>query len=161
VGCTGNYLFLFLEEIGGTRSLMGLSVTISCLTAIPLLLLSDTIFRKFSIPNVLVFSLFTFVIRLIGICFDFILLSLICCISNPTESDTQGYSYITDPNLCLVYESIEANNGALSLTSFMIYATQLGTTSTATSIQGLISATYFGLGLSRLQMKKFKDYRLY
>ena len=28
----------------------------------------------------------------------------------------------------------------------MIYATQLGTTSTVTSIQGLISATYFGLG---------------
>ncbi|EFX61912.1 hypothetical protein DAPPUDRAFT_302678 [Daphnia pulex] len=122
VGCTGNYLFLFLEEIGGTRSLMGLSVTISCLTAIPLLLLSDTIFRKFSVPNVLVFCLFTFVVRLIG------------------------YSYITNPNLCLVYESMEAINGALSLTSFMIYATQLGTTSTATSIQGLISATYFGLG---------------
>ncbi|EFX88451.1 hypothetical protein DAPPUDRAFT_311258 [Daphnia pulex] len=124
-GCTGSYFFLFLEEIGGSRSLMGLTLTVSCLTGIPLLLLSDTIFRKFSIPNVLVFSLFTFVVRL---------------------SKTQGYSYIYNPNLCLVYEAMEAITGILPMTSFMIYATQLGTTSTATSIQGLISATYIGLG---------------
>jgi hypothetical protein len=48
--------------------------------------------------------------------------------------------------LCLVYEAMEAITGILPMTSFMIYATQLGTTSTATSIQGLISATYIGLG---------------
>jgi hypothetical protein len=59
---------------------------------------------------------------------------------------TQGYSYITDPKMCLVYESIEAISGTLTLISQMVYATQLGTTSTVTSIQGLISTVYFGLG---------------
>ncbi|XP_046451303.1 uncharacterized protein LOC124199517 isoform X3 [Daphnia pulex] len=129
LSCSGNYLFLFLEEIGATKSLIGLSVTISCLAAIPILLLSETIFRLFSIPNLIVVTLFIYVVRLIG------------------------YSYITDPKMCLVYESIEAISGTLTLISQMVYATQLGTTSTVTSIQGLISTVYFGLGsncLSRL-----------
>jgi hypothetical protein len=144
-GCTGSYFFLFLEEIGGSRSLMGLTLTVSCLTGIPLLLLSDTIFRKFSIPNVLVFSLFTFVVRLVGK-FRIRFIDLSSYLLIPNECKTQGYSYIYNPNLCLVYEAMEAITGILPMTSFMIYATQLGTTSTATSIQGLISATYIGLG---------------
>jgi hypothetical protein len=66
LSCSGNYLFLFLEEIGATKSLIGLSVTISCLAAIPILLLSETIFRLFSIPNLIVVTLFIYVVRLIG-----------------------------------------------------------------------------------------------
>jgi hypothetical protein len=62
------------------------------------------------------------------------------------EFNTQGYSFISNPNLCLFYESIEAISGVLFMTSQMIYANQLGTISTVTSIQGLISATFFGLG---------------
>ncbi|XP_057367699.1 uncharacterized protein LOC130688706 [Daphnia carinata] len=122
VGCTGNYLFLFLEEIGVNKSLMGLSVMISCLAAIPLLLFSESIFRKFSYPNVTIFCFAVFIIRLIG------------------------YSYISMPSLCLVYESIEAVTGTLAMTTLMIYGSRLGTTSTVASIQGLISAAYFGLG---------------
>ncbi|KAI9562762.1 hypothetical protein GHT06_010216 [Daphnia sinensis] len=122
VGCTGNYVFLFLEEIGVNKSLMGLSVMISCITAIPLLLFSETIFRKLGYPNVIVVCFSGFIVRLIG------------------------YSYISMPSLCLVYESIEAVTGTLAMTTLMIYGARLGTTSTVASIQGLISATYFGLG---------------
>ncbi|XP_057367450.1 uncharacterized protein LOC130688483 [Daphnia carinata] len=122
VGCMGNYLFLFLEEIGVNKSLMGLSVMISCLASIPLLLFSGSICRKFSYPNVIVFCFSVSIIRLIG------------------------YSYISIPSLCLLYQSLEAITGTLAMTTVIIYGSQLGTTSTVASIQGLISATYFGLG---------------
>lgn len=61
------YLFLFLEEIGGTNSLMGLSNTFQCVSVIPLLIFSDRIFRKLSHPNVQVLCFAVNVIRLIGI----------------------------------------------------------------------------------------------
>lgn len=50
------------------------------------------------------------------------------------------------PSLCLVYESLEAITGPLAMTTLVIYVSKLGTTSTMASIQGLISAIYFGLG---------------
>jgi hypothetical protein len=40
-----------------------LSITLSSLVAIPLLLLSDNIFRKITMPNVIVFSLSIFVVK--------------------------------------------------------------------------------------------------
>lgn len=52
VGYGGFCLFLFLQEIGGTKSLMGLSNTVQSVALIPLLIFSDRIFRKLSHPNV-------------------------------------------------------------------------------------------------------------
>jgi len=61
------YLFLLLEEMGGTKSLMGLTVTVSCLSGIVPLLFSDKIFRTIGHPNVQVIGFTVYVIRLIGI----------------------------------------------------------------------------------------------
>ena len=66
IGCTGNFLFIFLEEIGGSKSLMGLAITVSSLTSIPLLLFSNVIFKNLGHPNVLVVGMAFYVIRLIG-----------------------------------------------------------------------------------------------
>ena len=52
--------------MGGTKALMGLTVTVSCLVGIPPLLLSDTIFRKIGHPNVQVIGFAVYVIRLVG-----------------------------------------------------------------------------------------------
>lgn len=116
------YLFLFLEEIGGTSSLMGLSNTFQCLSVIPLLVFSDRIFRKLSHPNVQVLCFAVNVIRLIG------------------------YSYLHDPQLCLFFESLDAISWNFARTSHVAYANQLGTTSTVASIQGLLGGITFGLG---------------
>ena len=121
-GYIESYLFLFLEDLGGTKSLMGLTITISCLVGIPPLLMSDKIFRKIGHPNVQVIGFAVYVIRLIG------------------------YSYIESPYMCLVYEVMEAITTALMTTSMMAYSAQLGTTQTLATIQGLIGAAYYGLG---------------
>ena len=108
--------------MGGTKSLMGLTVTVSCLSGIVPLLFSDKIFRKIGHPNVQIIGFLVYVIRLIG------------------------YSYLTMPYMCLVYEVMESITSALMLTSMLAYAAQLSSTTTLTTVQGVFGAAYFGLG---------------
>ena len=65
-GYIESYLFWFLEEMGGSKSLMGLTVTVSSLFGIPALLLSDVIFRRIGHPNVQIIGFAFYVVRLIG-----------------------------------------------------------------------------------------------
>ena len=101
---------------------MGLTVTVSCLSGIVPLLFSDKIFRKIGHPNVQIIGFLVYVIRLIG------------------------YSYLTMPYMCLVYEVMESITSALMLTSMLAYAAQLSSTTTLTTVQGVFGAAYFGLG---------------
>ncbi len=56
-----------------------------------------------------------------------------------------GYSYLQDPLLCLLLESLEAITWNFARISHVAYANELGTKLTVASIQGLLSATTFGL----------------
>ena len=49
--------------------------------------------------------------------------------------------------LCLLFEPMEAIATSFARTSMIVYANQLGTTSTVASIQGLLSGIIVGLGL--------------
>ncbi|XP_057367697.1 uncharacterized protein LOC130688704 isoform X2 [Daphnia carinata] len=118
-----NYLFLFLQDIGGTRALMGLSSTVQSVIMIPLLLMSDYIFRKLGHPNV----------QTLGLSINFIRLL--------------GYSYLYDPRLCLLLESLDTLCFFFGRTSQIAYANELGTLTTVASTQGLLGAITFGLGL--------------
>lgn len=66
LGGTANFIFLFLEEIGSSKSLMGFSLMVACLTSIPILLFSNFFFSNFGHPNVLVGCMAVYVIRLFG-----------------------------------------------------------------------------------------------
>jgi hypothetical protein len=59
----------------------------------------------------------------------------------------KGYSYLFNPMLCLLFEPMEAIATSFARTSMIVYANQLGTTSTVASIQGLLSGIIVGLGL--------------
>ena len=48
--------------------------------------------------------------------------------------------------MCLIYEVMEAFTTALMTTSNVAYSSQLGSTTTIATIQGLIGATYYGMG---------------
>lgn len=108
--------------MGGTKSLRGLTVTVSCLSGIVPLLFSDKIFRKIGHPNVQIIRFLVYLIRLIG------------------------YSYLTMPYMCLVYEVMESITSTIMLTSMLAYAAQLSSTMTLTTVQGLFGAAYWGLG---------------
>ena len=65
-GYIESYLFWFLEDMGGTKSLMGLTLTLSAVSGIPVLIMSDKIFRKIGHPNVQIIGFLFYVVRLIG-----------------------------------------------------------------------------------------------
>ena len=52
--------------MGGSKSLMGLTLTVSGLSGIPILLIADKIFRKIGHANVQIIGFLFYVIRLIG-----------------------------------------------------------------------------------------------
>jgi len=121
-GYIESYLFWFLEDMGGTKSLMGLTLTLSAVSGVPVLIMSDKIFRTIGHPNVQIIGFLFYLIRLIG------------------------YSYIVDPYMCLLFEVMEAITTALMTTSAVAYAAELGTTKTLATIQGVVAGTYYGMG---------------
>ena len=65
-GYIESYLFWFLEDMGGTKSLMGLTLTLSAVSGVPVLIMSDKIFRTIGHPNVQIIGFLFYLIRLIG-----------------------------------------------------------------------------------------------
>lgn len=57
-----------------------------------------------------------------------------------------GYSMIYNPWLCLVFEAMESFTSSLATTAAVTYAATLSTSSTDTSVQGLIGGLYYGVG---------------
>lgn len=57
-----------------------------------------------------------------------------------------GYSLIYNPWHCLIFEAMESITSALSFTAAVTYAAKLSTTTTDSSIQGLLGGLYFGVG---------------
>lgn len=58
-----------------------------------------------------------------------------------------GYSLIYDPWLTLIFEALESVTTSLSFTAAVTYAAKLSTTSTDSSIQGLLGGIYYGVGM--------------
>lgn len=121
-GYIESFLFWLLQDLGGSRSLMGLTITVGGIAGIPLLVLSGPIINKIGHANILFIGFIFYAIRLLG------------------------YSLIYNPWLCLIFEAMEGVTSALSFTAAVTYAAKLSTTTTDTSVQGLLGGLYFGGG---------------
>jgi MFS transporter, PPP family, 3-phenylpropionic acid transporter len=60
---TSNYLFLHLDGLGATRSLMGISLTFATVSEIPVLFFSDRLLKRFEARRLILFSLIIFCLR--------------------------------------------------------------------------------------------------
>ena len=69
VGVISTYLFLFLQELNGPHSLMGLTLTISCLSEVPFMYYSSKILNYFGHKCIFYLCLLCYGIRLIGYSF--------------------------------------------------------------------------------------------
>lgn len=58
----------------------------------------------------------------------------------------EGYSFLIDPRLCLIFETMEAISSSFSTTTIMSLSAKFGSTKTSATIQGLIAGIYYGLG---------------
>ncbi|KAL6260225.1 hypothetical protein P5V15_007760 [Pogonomyrmex californicus] len=121
-GYIESFLFWLIQDLGGSRSLMGITVTVGGIAGIPLLALSGPIISKIGHANVLFIGFVFYAVRLCG------------------------YSLIYDPWLTLIFEALESVTSSLSFTAAVTYAAKLSSTSTDSSIQGLLGGVYYGVG---------------
>ncbi|XP_057330117.1 uncharacterized protein LOC130670705 [Microplitis mediator] len=121
-GYVESFLFWFLQDLGGSRSLMGITITVGGIAGIPLLVLSGPIIKRIGHANVLFIGFVFHAIRLLG------------------------YSLIYNPWHSLIFEALESVTTSLSFTAVVTYAAKLSTTTTDSSIQGLLGGLYYGVG---------------
>lgn len=101
---------------------MGITITVGGIAGIPLLVLSGPIISKIGHANVLFIGFVFYAVRLCG------------------------YSLIYNPWLTLIFEALESVTSSLSFTAAVTYAAKLSTSTTDTSIQGLLGGLYYGVG---------------
>ncbi|CAH0405302.1 unnamed protein product [Chilo suppressalis] len=121
-GYIESFLFWLLQDLGASRSLMGVTITVGGVAGLPLLVLSGPIIRRLGHANVLFIGFVFYAIRLLG------------------------YSLIYNPWLCLIFEALESVTSSLSFTAAVTYAARLSSTTTDTSVQGLLGGLYYGVG---------------
>ncbi|XP_075974013.1 uncharacterized protein LOC142975165 [Anticarsia gemmatalis] len=121
-GYIESFLFWLLQDLGASRSLMGITITVGGVAGLPLLVLSGPIIRRLGHANVLFIGFVFYAIRLLG------------------------YSLIYNPWLCLIFEALESVTSSLSFTAAVTYAARLSSTTTDTSVQGLLGGLYYGVG---------------
>ncbi|CAG4978357.1 unnamed protein product [Parnassius apollo] len=121
-GYIESFLFWLLQDLGASRSLMGITITVGGIAGLPLLVLSGPIIKKLGHANVLFIGFVFYAIRLLG------------------------YSLIYNPWLCLIFEALESVTSSLSFTAAVTYAARLSSITTDTSVQGLLGGLYYGVG---------------
>lgn len=116
------FLFWFLGDIGASRSLMGLTITVGAGTAVPFVVFSSYITDRFGYANVIGLSFLMYSIRF------------------------AGYACITDPFHAMYFESLEGVTTGLLLSTAMLYAAELSTTESVVSLQALCATVHHGIG---------------
>ncbi|XP_020290838.1 major facilitator superfamily domain-containing protein 6 [Pseudomyrmex gracilis] len=121
-GYIESFLFWLIQDLGGSKSLMGITITVGGIAGIPLLALSGPIISRLGHANVIFIGFVFYAIRLLG------------------------YSLVYNAWLMLIFEALESVTSSLSFTAAVTYAAKLSTTSTDSSIQGLLGGVYYGVG---------------
>ncbi|XP_012220725.2 uncharacterized protein [Linepithema humile] len=116
------FLFWLIQDLGGSKSFMGVTITVSSIAGIPLLALSEPIISKIGHANVLFLGFVFYAIRLCG------------------------YSLVYNVWLILIFEALESVSTSLSFTAAVTYAAKLSSISTDSSIQGLLGGVNYGVG---------------
>ena len=66
IGVLDTYLFVLLDELGASKSMMGLTVTVGSSFGIPMLFISTKIINKLGHVNTMALGFSVLVIRLLG-----------------------------------------------------------------------------------------------
>ncbi|XP_066959615.1 major facilitator superfamily domain-containing protein 6-like isoform X1 [Macrobrachium rosenbergii] len=116
------FLFWFLGDLGASRSLMGLTVTVGAAAAIPFLIFMSPIIRKFGHICVIAIGFFVYAIRF------------------------AGYASIYNPVTAMYFEALEGITIGLMLSAGMTYASELSTTKNVVSLQAISTTLHVGVG---------------
>lgn len=125
IGVIGEFLFLFLSELGGSETLMGLTLTFTCMAEVPVFHYQGAILRHISVHTMLHVVLCTYALRLM-------LYALLPLSPSP---------WVVLPVELLHGITFGCGWGAGTINSKRVAPPGLGAT-----MQGIFQGLYFGLG---------------
>ena len=117
-----SYLFLYLKGLGASKSLMGLSLAIATLSELLIFFYSGRLLDRWGTRKILIATLIVHVVRLIG------------------------YSLARTPEQVLLIQLLHGPTFSLIWVAGVSYANQMAPKGMGATAQGILSATYFGLG---------------
>ncbi|KAF2367900.1 Major facilitator superfamily associated domain [Trinorchestia longiramus] len=121
-GAMDTFLFWLLQDMGATKSLMGLTQTVGNLCSLPILLFASPIINYLGPVHTIILGFIFYVIRFIG------------------------YSLIYNPWMCMPFEALECFTVALLITAAITYTAELSTPTTTATLQGLMGGLHHGVG---------------
>jgi len=121
-GVIQTYLFLFLSELKGTTTLMGLSLSITCASEIPIFFFSGAIMNKIGAQGMIYLAMISYVIRL------------------------TYYSFLKQPWYVLPAEALHGLTFAASWSACVKVANDISPIGLGATTQGLLTGIYSGLG---------------
>jgi MFS transporter, PPP family, 3-phenylpropionic acid transporter len=117
-----NYLFLYMQSLGASKTLMGFALTVSTISEIPAMFFSDRLLRRFGARGMLVIAMATIGLR------------LIC------------YSLTTQAWGVLVIQLVHGLTFAAIYTAGVHFADQVAPPGMKATTQGMFSGTLMGFG---------------
>jgi PPP family 3-phenylpropionic acid transporter len=117
-----NYLFVYMQSLGASNTLMGFALTVSTLSEIPAMFFSDRLLRRFGARGMLIIAMTTIGLR------------LIC------------YSLTTQPWVVLVIQLCHGLTFAAIYTAGVHFADQVAPPGMKATTQGMFSGTLMGFG---------------
>ena len=126
-GVIGTFLFLFLQEQHSSHTLMGLTLTITCIAELPFLFVSNRVIRFTGHIGALCFSLFCYTVRFLG------------------------YSLISNPWAVIPFEMLHGVTYGLSWAACTSYANQNAPPGLALTLQAVFTSVHMGFGELLLQ----------
>ena len=117
-----NYLFVYMQGLGASNTLMGFALTVSTLSEIPAMFFSDRLLRRFGARGMLIIAMTTIGLR------------LIC------------YSLTTQPWVVLVIQLCHGLTFAAIYTAGVHYADQVAPPGMKATTQGMFNGTLMGFG---------------
>jgi PPP family 3-phenylpropionic acid transporter len=117
-----NYLFVYMQSLGASNTLMGFALTASTLSEIPAMFFSDRLLRRFGARGMLIIAMTTIGLR------------LIC------------YSLTTQPWVVLVIQLCHGLTFAAIYIAGVHYADQVAPPGMKATTQGMFSGTLMGFG---------------
>ena len=117
-----NYLFVYMQSLGASKTLMGFALTVSTISEIPAMFFSDRLLRRFGARGMLVIAMTTIGLRLLF------------------------YSLTTQPWVVLVIQLVHGLTFAAIYTAGVHYADTIAPPGMKSTTQGMFSGTLMGFG---------------
>jgi MFS family permease len=132
-----NFLFLYMNELGASKTMMGFALTVATISELPMFLFADRLLTRWSAKGLFVFGTMIYVFRALAL------------------------SYINAPWMILITQLLHGMTFTSMWVAGVSYAAEIAPPGLGTTAQGLLSGVFMGIATATGAMVGgilFQDY---